>query len=610
MKKFLLTLSLLALCLGANTAWADEVTLDFSTSSGLKALGLGVPSNKAYSVYLGTGTYTQDGVSLSATNGSSSTRVFYTKSGISLRVYKGGSITLSVAEGNAITSVKFKLFEISYYGCFTADSGSFDTTTNWSTKTTPVWTGSANSVKFSTSQSPSSKYNPTVAVSSIVVTYTSSGTSSKTATSLSFANSSYSFEQGSDEAVSFNGQAASLTDASGNAIADATLTYASSNTGLATVDANDGTVTLVENATGATTITATYPGNDTYEGSTASYTITVTEAESTTTAATSEVTFDATADFPSAGTGYYKDGMDFSITKSGVTLNVTGSNTSDYGRVTGEYYAVYKDKTITFTAPEGLSISSVTLTTSGSSDKNAKGFTGDGYTASSTTRGKWSGLSRSVSLTAEEHLVYISKIVVTLVAVYERTATSSGWGTICLLYAAKTSGSTAIYTVDGLTSDGYIQVSEVESGVMTAGMPYIYKSKGKAVFLRTDLESTELTNGLAGANNLQGVLSDDAATRSDLSDAYIMNGGIWYRVGEGDFTFTAYHAYLTALPSAVASVKANSVAMDIDGVSAIAAVSGERPRGAEAIYTLGGQRVSSMVRGNLYIVNGKKILAK
>ena len=52
-----------------------------------------------------------------------------------------------------------------------------------------------------------------------------------------------------------------------------TVTYSSSNTNVATVDASTGEVTLVD--AGSTSITATFAGNDSYSGGTASYTLTV-----------------------------------------------------------------------------------------------------------------------------------------------------------------------------------------------------------------------------------------------------------------------------------------------------------------------------------------------
>lgn len=58
-----------------------------------------------------------------------------------------------------------------------------------------------------------------------------------------------------------------------------TVTYSSSNTSVATVDAGTGEVTLV--AAGTTTITATFAGNDTYNSGSASYELTVSASGST-----------------------------------------------------------------------------------------------------------------------------------------------------------------------------------------------------------------------------------------------------------------------------------------------------------------------------------------
>ena len=59
-----------------------------------------------------------------------------------------------------------------------------------------------------------------------------------------------------------------------------TVTYASSDASVATVDSSTGEVTLV--AAGSTTITATFDGNDTYKAGSASYTLTVNPAGAST----------------------------------------------------------------------------------------------------------------------------------------------------------------------------------------------------------------------------------------------------------------------------------------------------------------------------------------
>lgn len=60
-------------------------------------------------------------------------------------------------------------------------------------------------------------------------------------------------------------------------VTGAALTYTSNNTSVATVNASTGAVKLTGTA-GTSTITATYAGNDSYKGSSATYTITVAEA--------------------------------------------------------------------------------------------------------------------------------------------------------------------------------------------------------------------------------------------------------------------------------------------------------------------------------------------
>ena len=83
-------------------------------------------------------------------------------------------------------------------------------------------------------------------------------------TTLTFPEESYQVEYGQE----FTSPTATLSPE----ISGAVITYSSSDTNVATVDA-DGTVTIL--APGITTITANYAGNENYEASTDSYTLTV-----------------------------------------------------------------------------------------------------------------------------------------------------------------------------------------------------------------------------------------------------------------------------------------------------------------------------------------------
>ena len=105
----------------------------FNTDAGLAALGIAKPASGGTN--LGDATYQVNGVSLTATDGSTPTRVWNSQGATDLRIYKsGGSLTFSVGNSKKITSI---VMTGGTTGVFTADSGDFSAGT---------WTGSASSV--------------------------------------------------------------------------------------------------------------------------------------------------------------------------------------------------------------------------------------------------------------------------------------------------------------------------------------------------------------------------------------------------------------------------------------------------------------------------------
>lgn len=114
---------------------------------------------------------------------------------------------------------------------------------------------------------------------SLDITYEDDG---KTATTLSFPTSSYTYEVGQDNGtVIIDNNAAVLKDKEGNVISDATgkITYSveSSVTDLAILGSNENSSDIIvdTNNAGTATVTATFVGDDTYAASKASYTINV-----------------------------------------------------------------------------------------------------------------------------------------------------------------------------------------------------------------------------------------------------------------------------------------------------------------------------------------------
>ena len=227
---------------------ATTVTFDFTSSEDLTALGVQLPSDDA-----GTGissmTLTKENVSLTSTDGSTATRIFVNSNGqYDLRVYKnGGSLTLSVAEGNHITKVAFTGSDLVN---FSSPVGSYSSS---------VWTGSSQSIKFSASG--------TVKVKTISVTCVPGEGETPTIQPRNLAFSAAT-------ATATVGQPFTAPTLNGVTTG---VTYTSSNESVATVNAETGAVTLV--GAGTTTIKASAPATAEYEAGEASYTLTVAAAE-------------------------------------------------------------------------------------------------------------------------------------------------------------------------------------------------------------------------------------------------------------------------------------------------------------------------------------------
>lgn len=95
------------------------VAMDFTSKEGLEKLGISYPTkdagNGAFSTELVNGqAYTQNGVSLTATHGSTPTRIWLAASGkMDLRHYKGGVLTFAAPAGKVITNITFTGSDVS-----------------------------------------------------------------------------------------------------------------------------------------------------------------------------------------------------------------------------------------------------------------------------------------------------------------------------------------------------------------------------------------------------------------------------------------------------------------------------------------------------------------
>ncbi len=141
----------------AVTAWAAEVTFDFSTEAGLQAMGITPPAQSSGVNLTDVGTITVDGVNLTAVNGSTETRVWNSQGSYTLRIYVGGSITFAVESGS-ITDVTINAANTSNFDLL-ANVGNYSVNGGVGT-----WNGSTSSVTFSHTTTKNAQ------ISSIVVT--------------------------------------------------------------------------------------------------------------------------------------------------------------------------------------------------------------------------------------------------------------------------------------------------------------------------------------------------------------------------------------------------------------------------------------------------------
>lgn len=627
-----LLLATLLIALFAGNAQATEVTMDFTSTEELKTLGISIP-NTGNGTTISSKQCTKDGVTLTATDGNASTRIFNSSNNYSLRVYDGGTITLSVPEGATIKSVKFSIYGLKGNGCFTTKTGSFSTTDDWSTSITPEWTCSQdediNSVTFSVAQSSTSEKSPQVQLKSLTVTYSVSG---KTDTKIQLSENSFSYT--TENYTSFTAPTATVVNASTNEeITDATVTYTSDDDDVATVTNN---VVSLTGTAGTATITATYDGDDTYSESSASYTITVTNAsEPVAEEGNLEFTFEPTD----------KDAGTLTNEPQGVKAtfdNTYGSSAYNINDENKSGVQITKNNSMTLTLtnlPVGYAIDGISLSVHNNSGTSGKGTATAtlGTTTLSETLSisgygnkKWTEVDMTltstpvisssedkltIKISATANSVYCDKFIIKLVptdAAEKTSLTSSkkNWGTVCLPYTAQVVKGTTLYTVAGSSSEG-ILVEQKTDGILVAGTPYIYKAEGSGYFYKAS--NDEVTEPVAGANNLVGVLTASQLTGDAVEGIYILpNDGIWHLMGTGaTVNLTKNRAYLTSLPDAVSEVKSNYTVIDTDGASAISGVNADKDATAvKGIYTLAGQRVKAITKGGIYIVNGKKVLVK
>ena len=208
---------------------------------------------------------------------------------------------------------------------------------------------------------------------------------------------------------------ATVKDNNNNAINGATVSWSSSDTGVATI-ASDGTVTLV--AAGTTTITASYAGDENqYKSSSATYELTVTSS--------APQPIEISLNNSLFGTSYngtasgITDEDPVTGTQNNVTVTYAGSG-SHY--VNNSQIRFYPNNKLTFSVPDGYNITKIVFTADGTW---AATISADGGTYTSNTK-TWTGSATSVLFTGSgSSRCDMSKATISIVSVGSAVATTT-----------------------------------------------------------------------------------------------------------------------------------------------------------------------------------------
>ena len=334
-----------------------------------------------------------------------------------------------------------------------------------------------------------------------------------------------------------------------------------------------------------------------------------------------------------AGKELKVDGVVMTATNGKSTNNIT-YYTGLYKNKRGQNLRVYVNGSLTFTAPEGYNLSEVTFT----------GSTTDEFTTADEAYKDptWTGNAHSVTFTASGG-VQVKTVTIKLVATAEPTYTPATVNFVAHSgdnYYATFSNENVVFmpkdvTVSAVTVDNNnvvmrkstegvlgteeivkIEGADVAGYYIPANTGVLLNSKNSGEVTYYTVENKEVAPFDAKLNMLMPSVAGGEFTAEPGKVYYKLAyndynkheglGFYWGAPEGGKFFVKAGTAYL-AVPEANATgakgFTLNGEATGIEGVNA-------NLENAKAIYNLNGQRVASMAKPGLYIVNGKKVVRK
>ena len=638
MKNQLLNLKMIALMclmmvLGGANVWAEALTETFDFKVDHK-----ISESQPY---------TDGDVTFTFTKGTKTTLAF-NQNDPSLRLYYGATMTISVPEGGEISSIALTYRQDAAYNKVTANVGTYSPNEGTSYKTS-TWKGTASSVKFTVGGTPGHIRLQTVKVSYSL--------SDKTKTILSFgSNDKNTIVVNSGEEESFVAPTVSVK-AGESSLVNPVITYKSENSAVADV-ASDGTITFGSEY-GTTKITANYAGDDTYAASTSYYIINYKKALDA-----SVIFYESFDENDGTGgnDGKWKDNIATNVLKSD---NLGWTCVNESGAQKCAKFGKSKEKGLATTPSIDLSAGDAVLAFKAGawnidnektsiivSVDNGK-LAYNGKVASDQTitlkKGEFSDYTMTISggtsatkitftaIQDKNNRFFLDEVMVSKVAAAEPTYTAQ----TLKLIAQDDESYYATFSSDKVT---FFPIDQV--------IPYaITVANGKITEKSNMFEPKEASAGrISGyyipantgimlystASNVNYYTVENYTVDALAEDANMLmpsvaggkftaeTGKVYYKLAYGDWTNktqlgfywgadngdafyvkagTAYLAVPKAKAAGAKGFTLNGEATGIEGVNA-------NVENAKAIYNLNGQRVASMAKPGLYIVNGKKVVRK